>query len=55
MNFVEDRRFSMRSYILGDEAILPDRYAKKLKIFLYEMMSALRDIEPALTLAKLRA
>jgi hypothetical protein len=55
MNFVEDRRFSLRSYILGEEASLPDRYAKKLKIFLYEMISALRDIEPALTLAKLRA
>ena len=55
MNFIEDRRFSLRSYILGEESNLPDRYAKKLKTFLYEMMSALRDIEPALTLAKLRA
>jgi hypothetical protein len=29
--------------------------SRKLKIFLLEMMTALRDIEPAMTLARLRA
>ena len=55
MNLIEVKRFSLRSFILGEESNLPAQFARKLKIFLLEMMTALRDIEPALTLAKLRA
>jgi hypothetical protein len=55
MNLIEVKRFSLRSFILGEESNLPTQFTKKLRIFLLEMMTALRDIKPALTLAKLRA
>ena len=55
MNLIEIKRFSLRSFILGEESNLPERFSRKLKIFLLDMMTALRDIEPAMTLAKLRA
>jgi hypothetical protein len=31
------------------------QHSRKLKIFLLEIMTALRDVEPAMTLARLRA
>jgi hypothetical protein len=55
MNLVEARHFSLRNFILGDEGSMAAQHARKLKIFLLEMMTALRDIEPAMTLARLRA
>ena len=55
MNLIEVKRFSLRSFILGEESNMPAQFSRKLKIFLLEMMTALRDIEPAMTLAKLRA
>jgi hypothetical protein len=55
MNLIEVKRFSLRNFILGEESNMPAQFSRKLKIFLLEMMTALRDIEPAMTLAKLRA
>jgi hypothetical protein len=55
MSLIEVRYFSMRNFILGDESNMPAPLSRKLKIFLLEMMTALRDIEPAITLARLRA
>ena len=55
MNLIEVKRFSLRNFILGEESNMPAQFSRKLKIFLLEMMTALRDIEPAITLAKLRA
>jgi len=55
MNLVEARHFSLRNFILGDEGNMAAQHSRKLKIFLLEMMTALRDIEPAMTLARLRA
>ena len=55
MNLIEVRYFSLRNFILGDESNMPAPLSRKLKIFLLEMMTALRDIEPAMTLARLRA
>ena len=55
MNLIEVRHFSLRNFLLGDEANMPAHFSRKLKIFLFEMMTALRNIEPAMTLARLRA
>lgn len=55
MNLIEARHFSLRNFILGDEGSMAAQHSRKLKIFLLEMMTALRDIEPAMTLARLRA
>jgi hypothetical protein len=55
MSLIEVRYFSLRNFILGDEGNMPAPLSRKLKIFLLEMMTALRDIQPAMTLARLRA
>ena len=55
MSLIEVRYFSLRNFILGDEANTPAPLSRKLKIFLLEMMTALRNIEPAMILARLRA
>src|SRR5688572_9680148 len=55
MSLIEVRHFSLRNFILGDESNMPAPLSRKLKIFLLEMITALRDIEPAMTLARLRA
>ena len=55
MSLIEVRYFSLRNFILGDESNMPAPLSRKLKIFLLEMMTALRNIEPAMTLARLRA
>lgn len=55
MNLIEDRRFSLRSFILGEESNLPAHFTRKLQVFLLAVITGLRDIEPAMTLAKLRA
>ena len=55
MSIIEARHFSLRNFILGDEGNMPAPLSRKLKIFVLEMMTALRDIEPAMTLARLRA
>lgn len=55
LSLIEVRYFSLRNFLLGDESNMPAPLSRKLKIFLLEMMTALRDIEPAMTLARLRA
>ncbi len=55
MNLIEDRRFSLRNFLLGEELSLPAHFTRKLQIFLLGVITGLRDIEPALTMAKLRA
>jgi hypothetical protein len=55
MNLIEDRRFSLRSFILGEDSHLPAHFTRNLQIFLLAVITGLRDIEPAMTLAKLRA
>jgi hypothetical protein len=51
---IEDKRFSLRAFTLGDVSSLPERYHTKLRIFLHAMMTSLREIEPAVSLAKLK-
>lgn len=54
MSIVEDRRFSLRAFVLGDESRLSPPASKKLKIFLLAVLSAFGDIEPALSLSRLK-
>lgn len=51
---IEDKRFSLRAFVLGDVSGLPERYHTKLRIFLHAMITSLREIEPAVSLAKLK-
>jgi hypothetical protein len=51
---IEDRRFSLREFVLGDESRMPAGAATKLKIFLLAVMSAFGDIEPAISLRRLQ-
>ncbi len=51
---IEDRRFSIRSFVLGDEAGMPPAAVTKLKIFLLALMSAFGDIDPAYSLIRLK-
>ncbi len=51
---IEDRRFSLRAFALGDVSNLPERHHTKLRIFLHAMMTSLREINPAISLAKLK-
>jgi hypothetical protein len=53
-NIIEEKRFSLRAFVLGDESGLRPSQSTKLKIFLHDAITAIRDIEPVLTLAKLR-
>ena len=55
MNLIEDRRFSLRSFILGEDSHLPAHFTRKLQIFLLAVITGLRDIEPAMSMARLRA
>jgi hypothetical protein len=51
---IEDKRFSIRSFLLGDESGMPATCATKLKIFLLAVMTAFGDIDPAISLHRLR-
>jgi hypothetical protein len=51
---LSNRRFSLRNFILGDEANVPFRLRGSLKSFLATLMDGFRDIEPALSLLTLR-
>ncbi len=51
---IEDKRFSFRAFLLGEHSSLSPPHITKLRIFLYEVMRALREIEPARSLLKLR-
>ena len=52
--FIAGKRFSLRSFLLGEEQGLAPGLVMPLKSFLYEVMTGLREIEPALSAARLR-
>lgn len=53
-DIVNERRFSFRMFLLGEEAAVPLRLRPNLKAFLHSLMSDFGDISPALSLLKLR-
>ncbi|NJM29821.1 MAG: hypothetical protein HC855_06720 [Rhizobiales bacterium] len=52
---IASRRVSLRAFLLGDESAVPEPNRGPLKGYLYHAMSALREIELALSRKKLRA
>lgn len=54
-DIVGNRRFSFRTYVLGDEGAVPVRLRPQLKSFLQAAMAGLADIAPALSLARLQS
>jgi hypothetical protein len=50
---VSNRRFSFRSYLLGDDAAVPARLRAQLKNFLHGVLGGLRNLEPAMSLQSL--
>lgn len=50
---VSNRRFSLRSFLLGDDTAVPARLRAHLKTFLHGVMGGLRNLEPALSLQSL--
>jgi hypothetical protein len=51
---IEDRRFSIRSFVLGDESGMAAAAVTKLKVFLLAVLSAFGDIDPAISLHRLK-
>ncbi len=51
---IAGRRFSLRRFLLGEESGVPPPLRSKLKSFLYIMLTGFRDMDPALSLAKLK-
>lgn len=51
---VSQRRFSFRTFLLGEESAVPPKLRPNLKAFLHGIMSGFREIEPELSLLKLR-
>jgi hypothetical protein len=52
---IEEKRFSLRAFVLGDETGMDPSSITKLKIFLLALMTAFGDIEPAVSLNRLRS
>ena len=52
-NITEDRRFSFRAFMLGDETAIPRDLRPKLKDFVARLQSAFRDIGPALSMQRI--
>jgi hypothetical protein len=52
---IGQRRFSFRSFLLGEESPVPLRLRPGLKSFLRRLMDGFREIDPALSLLKLRS
>lgn len=50
---IGNKRFSFRSYLLGEENAVPEALRPTLTSFLLALLSAYRNIPPALSLAKL--
>lgn len=48
VSLISNRRFSLRSYILGDEQGLPARFETNLKAFLQRLISGMSGLEPVL-------
>ena len=51
---IGQRRFSFRSFLLGDESAVPLRLRPGLKSFLHGLLGGFREIEPELSLLKLK-
>lgn len=51
---INSRRFSFRTFLLGDEQPVPLRVRANLKTFLHTVLSGFGDIAPALSLLNLR-
>jgi hypothetical protein len=51
---IAPRRVSLRAFLLGDESIVPESSRPRLKAYLYEVITALRDVELALSMKKLK-
>lgn len=51
---VSNRRFSLRTFMLGDDSAVPIRLRMGLKNFLHGLVSGMREFEPALSLQTLR-
>ena len=51
---VSNRRFSLRSFLLGDDSAVPVRLRAQLKNFLHGVLGGLRNLEPALSLQSLQ-
>ena len=54
VSIIEEKRFSLRSFVLGDESGMSPASITNLKIFLLAVMTAFGDIEPAISLSRLR-
>ena len=52
---VTNRRFSFRSFLLGEEGGVPMRLRPSLKTFLHTLINGFREFDPALSLLNLRA
>ena len=50
---VSNRRFSFRSFLLGDDSGVPARLRAQLKNFLHGVLGGLRNLEPAMSLQSL--
>lgn len=50
---VANRRFSLRSFLLGDDSSVPARLRAQLKNFLHSAQAGLRNLDPALSLQSL--
>jgi hypothetical protein len=55
VSLIEDRRFSLRLFLMGEEQLVPQNFRAQLKSFLYQVITGLRDIEPAMTLNRVKA
>ena len=54
LTIVNNKRFSFREFLLGNESDVPQTLRTRLKSFLYDLMTGFREIAPALSLSKLR-
>jgi len=50
---ISHRRFSLRSFLLGEESEVPARLRNQLKTVLHGMIDGLRNLEPAMSLQSL--
>ena len=51
---ISDKRFSLRSFVLGDVQQLPAEFQPELSNFLFEVLSNLSNLEPLVTLQNLK-
>ena len=51
---ISNRRFSLRAFLMGDDAGVPARLRAHLKNFLHEVLGGLRNLDPAMSLQSLQ-